>query len=60
MAAAMVAVATVASVGGTASATVPVMFTKIQYNPPGADTGSKKSLNAECVRITNKGNRPAT
>ncbi|MFI5931688.1 lamin tail domain-containing protein [Actinoplanes sp. NPDC051494] len=31
-----------------------VQFSKIQYNSPGADTGSNASLNTEWVRLTNK------
>lgn len=56
-AAAMLAIAAVATIGSPASAAVPVKFTKIQYNSPGADKGSNKSLNAEWVRITNKGGK---
>ena len=47
----------------TASAATPPMhLSRIQYNPPGADTGSNASLNAEWVRITNSstGRRPLT
>jgi hypothetical protein len=32
-----------------------IRITRIDYNPPGADTGSNKSLNAERVRIKNTG-----
>jgi lamin tail-like protein len=31
-----------------------VLFTRAQYNSPGADTGSNASLNGEWVRLTNK------
>ncbi|WP_270886186.1 lamin tail domain-containing protein [Pedococcus sp. 5OH_020] len=36
-------------------ATPAIRITKIYYNSPGSDTGSNTSLNAEYVRITNRG-----
>lgn len=36
-----------------AEAASPVRFAGVQYDSPGADTGSNTSLNAEWVRITN-------
>lgn len=53
-----VAVATVvplalALAASAGAATPPVHLSRIQYNSPGADTGSNSSLNAEWVRITN-------
>lgn len=41
-----------------APAIAAVRFTKVQYESPGPDTGSNKSLNAEFVVIKNKGSRP--
>ena len=38
-------------------ASAAIRFTKIQYESPGADTGSNASLNAEFVVIKNKGTR---
>src|SRR5215213_5245592 len=32
-----------------------IRIAKIVYNPPGADTGSNRSLNAERVKVTNTG-----
>jgi hypothetical protein len=35
------------------AAAAPVRFSRIQYDSPGSDTGSNKSLNAEWAKITN-------
>jgi hypothetical protein len=43
------------SLVSTASAAIRI--TKIYYNPPGADTGSNSSLNAEWISIRNTGTR---
>ena len=32
-----------------------IQITRISYNPPGSDTASNSSLNAEWIRLTNKG-----
>jgi hypothetical protein len=42
---------------GTAEAAAPppVRFTFVQYDSPGNDSGSNKSLNAEWIRVTNFG-----
>jgi len=50
--AALVAIAALA-IAATASAGIRI--TKVYFDPPGADTGSNKSLNAERVKITNTG-----
>jgi hypothetical protein len=34
-----------------------IRFSRIQYDSPGADTGSNKSLNAEWARVTNYGSK---
>jgi hypothetical protein len=54
VAAVAVALSGVAAVPASA-ATSSIRFTKIQYDSPGTDTRSVKSLNAEYVRITNTG-----
>jgi hypothetical protein len=41
--------------GGSADAVGGVRFTKIYYAPPGADLGSKSSVNAERFALTNYG-----
>jgi Lamin Tail Domain len=40
-----------------ANALAAVRITKVQYDSPGSDTGSKSSLNAEWVKIKNKGSK---
>lgn len=40
-----------------ASAASPVRFVYVQYDSPGSDTGSNKSLNAEWVRVKNHGKK---
>jgi hypothetical protein len=40
-----------------AAAAPPVRFSRIQYDSPGTDTGTNKSLNAEWARVTNYGNK---
>jgi hypothetical protein len=52
-------------VGGTvlapsASADPPLRFTAVQYDPPGSDTGTNASLNAEWIRVKNSGTRTQT
>ncbi len=39
----------------SAEAAGPVVITGAQYDSPGSDTGGDSSLNAEWIRITNKG-----
>jgi hypothetical protein len=43
----------VPATAGEAVAASPVRISGVQYDSPGADTGSNSSLNAEWVRITN-------
>lgn len=43
-----------------ASAASPVRFTWVQYDSPGNDTGTNKSLNAEWVRVKNFGSKART
>jgi hypothetical protein len=40
-----------------ANALAAVRITKVQYDSPGSNTGSKSSLNAEWVKIKNKGSK---
>ena len=40
-----------------AEAAAPVRIDKVQYDSPGRDTGTNRSLNAEWVLLTNEGNR---
>ena len=61
---AMAAAATTMLVGGLlqgmaspAEAVSPVRFSGVQYDSPGDDTGSNRSLNGEWVRITNHASR---
>jgi hypothetical protein len=61
---AMAAVATTMLVGGLlqglaspAEAVSPVRFSGVQYDSPGSDTGSNRSLNGEWVKITNHASR---
>lgn len=35
----------------------PLRFSGAQYNSPGSDTGSNRSLNAEWIRVTNHGSK---
>lgn len=44
----------------TAAAASPVRISYVQYDSPGSDTGSNRSLNAEWVRVTNYGSRRRT
>ena len=54
MAASALLVATlVQATAGPAEAVSPTRFSGVQYDSPGDDTGSNRSLNAEWVRITN-------
>ncbi|GAA2909982.1 lamin tail domain-containing protein [Streptomyces thioluteus] len=46
-----------AAVPASAAAKNPVVFGKIQYDSPGKDDRSAKSLNAEWVTITNTGKK---
>lgn len=46
-----IALATVAASSGA------IRITKIRFDPPGADTGSNSSLNAEWIAVRNKGTR---
>ena len=56
--AAAVAGVTVTLLGATpAEAAVRVRIEQVQYDSPGRDTGTNRSLNAEWVRITNHGTR---
>jgi hypothetical protein len=41
----------------SSGASAKVRITKINYNPPGADTGSNKSLKAEWIAVRNKGRK---
>jgi len=61
---AMAALATTMLVGGLlqglaspAEAVSPVRFSGVQYDSPGDDTGSNRSLNGEWVKITNHASR---
>jgi hypothetical protein len=45
---------------GPADAATPVKISGAQYDSPGSDGGSNRSLNAEWVRITNNGRRART
>jgi hypothetical protein len=38
-------------------ASAAIRITKVQYDPPGSDTGSNSSLNAEWVKIKNTGDK---
>ena len=54
--AAIAVAAPVLLLGSTeATAVSPVRFSFVQYDSPGKDTGSNKSLNAEWIRVTNYG-----
>lgn len=41
----------------SADSATPVRIARIQYDSPGDDTGSNKSLKAEWVKITNHGKK---
>ena len=41
-----------------AAASAAVRIAKIQYDPPGSDTGTNSHLNMEYVVLKNTGNRP--
>ena len=43
-----------------ASAASPIRFSYVQYDSPGSDGGSNKSLNAEWIRIKNHGTKTRT
>ena len=42
---------------GPAQAASPITISGVQYDSPGSDLGGNRSLNAEWVRITNRGSR---
>jgi hypothetical protein len=48
----------VAVLACASSATAAIKITTIRFDPPGRDTGSNSSLNAEWIRIKNTGSRP--
>ena len=56
-AAATVGVSSAATVGQPGPA---VVFTKVQYDSPGPDTGTNASLNGEWFQLTNKGSKPVS
>jgi hypothetical protein len=41
----------------SAAGRAPVSFSRVQYDSPGSDRGSNRSLNAEWIRVTNHGNK---
>ena len=42
---------------GPAQAASPITISGVQYDSPGSDLGGNRSLNAEWVRLTNRGSR---
>jgi len=56
IAAVLIALASVL-VAAPAEAASSVRFSFVQYDSPGKDTGSRASLNAEWIRVTNHGTR---
>jgi len=44
-------------IGVPATASARIIFTRIQYDPPGSDTGSNRHLNKEFVVIKNTGRK---
>ena len=44
---------------GPAQAASPITISGAQYDSPGSDLGGNRSLNAEWVRLTNRGSRAA-
>ena len=57
LAAAAAAVLTITLAAGPADAAPPTKFGTIQYDSPGTDRGSNRSLNAEWVTIVNHGKK---
>jgi hypothetical protein len=57
LAVAAAATLTITLAPNPADATPPTRFGKIQYDSPGSDHGSNRSLNAEWVTIVNRGAR---
>ena len=45
---------------GPAQAASPITISGVQYDSPGSDLGGNRTLNAEWVRLTNRGSRATT
>ncbi len=60
IAATALAAATLSTPAEGMQAAKPVRFASVQYDSPGSDTGSNRSLNAEWIRVKNNGGRART
>ena len=60
VAGAAVAATLVIPVTAVQASAAAVEFTKVQYDSPGDDTGSNRSLNKEWIKVTNRSNEKKT